>query len=119
MEREYIVTINGIPMQRSSAEKFFRYLEADGSRDIGARDTKTNAAVRSVTEGMNVTIQSNLMEEISKLYYSFLNKKEHDYNVIMDRKLQVCVASSKQFEEKEIELCINNENRIIVNLLWD
>jgi hypothetical protein len=118
MEKEYLVIINGIPMQRSSAENFFRYLGADGSCDVGVFDVKTHEPVRLVTEGMDVTVQNNLMEEIARLYRGFLNKKQEDYSVIMNKKLQACVASSKQFEGKTIELCINNESKVIISLIW-
>lgn len=77
MTEEYIVKINTIEMYRSAAENIFRHI-AD-STNVRAYDAKNKHTVVSIVgKNMDVVIEDDLMEMVSKLYQECL--REEDVN---------------------------------------
>ena len=108
MPEEYIVTINGIKMHRSSAEKLFKNIKRSSSEDtIEVYDVKKgkNTMVSTVKKELDVTIKNNLMTMVSELYQACLYNKNNKEECEESCEKKVCVY-----------LCVDRNEELVTDL---
>ncbi len=128
---DYPVTINTMPMVRSTAENVLWYI-VDGSVDkqVTAIDNKTGQSVIFSTEsragtvlprgimksGMNITVDSNRIERIMRLYHCLIGEEQDCASLIKGKVLSdeiKCIVDKELGRGNMIRMCIDKQdNRI-------
>lgn len=113
VEEEYIVRVNGIKMERSSAENLFRYIEETDNGVVDARKVSDeDVFVQTVTENLNVFVGNSFMNVVSSAYENCLSGK--GCRITLDNETTRCVFCKIN---KKINMCIDKDSKVITKLL--